>query len=227
MPWVGHEIRRKELNVSVHRLPAAVFVRAVVLLILMVLRDAGRHRPTRSTIRSSVERFGAPLGPMPAGDPSRRPSPTTRPHHVASKRCWGRVVGLGRETEGGGGPSGARSGGAGTVEGQAGAGWRGDRSPDVCRGGETGAPCWVCTETNDCSRRPRSLNGSGSPSATCGGWDAKASCRGSSCRDASTSGSPRRTSSGSSLVRVSGQRQCVLAVARRCMLRRVGSEVLR
>ena len=61
---------------SVHRLPAAVFVRAVVLLILMVLRDAGRHRPTRSTIRSSVERIGAPLGPMPAGDPSRRPSPT-------------------------------------------------------------------------------------------------------------------------------------------------------
>ena len=212
---------------SVRRCAAARLVRALLLLILTVLRDVGRQRPTRSTIRSSVERFGAPLDPMPAGDPSRRPSPTTRPHHVASKRCWGRVVGLGRETEGGGGPSGARGEGAGTVEGRAGAGRRGDRSPDVCRGGESSAPCWVCTETNDCSRRPRSLSGSGSPSATCGGWDAKASCRGSSCRGASTSGSQKRTSSASSLVRVSGQPQCVHAVPRRCMLHRAGSEVSR
>ncbi len=209
------------------RRSAGRLVRALLLLILTVCRDAGRHRPIRSTIRSSVERVGAPHDPMPAGDPSRRPSPTTRPHHVASKRCWGRVVGLGRETEGGGGPSGARGGGAGTVEGRTGAGRMGDKGPDVCRGGESCAPCWVCTETNDCSRRPRSLSGSGSPSATCGGWGAKASCRGSSCRGASTSGSPRRTSSASSLVRVSGQCQGVPAVPRRCALRRVGSEVSR
>lgn len=188
----------------VRRWPAVRLVRALLLLILTVPRDAGRHRPIPSTIRSTVERIGAPLGPMPAGDPSRRPIPTTHPHHVQA-RWSGRVVGLGRETEHGDGPSGARSGVGRTVEGRAGAGRRGDRSPDVCRGGEPSAPCWVCNETNDSSRRPRSQSGSASPSDTCGGWDAKGCSRGSRCRGASTCGSPRRTWSGSSPRVVSSQ----------------------
>jgi hypothetical protein len=149
---------------------AAAFVRAMLLLFLTVCRAAGRHRPIRSTIRSSVERFGAPLDPMPAGDPSRRPSLTTHPHHVQARWLSGRVVSLGRETEGGGGPSGARSEGGGRVEGRAGAGRRRDRSPDVCRGVEWCAPYSVCKRHErlltaaevgvpdcpaDCAARPR------------------------------------------------------------------------
>ena len=205
---------------------ATRLLQAALPLILTLARAAGHHRPTRSRTRSTVERVGAPAGPMPAGDPSRRQSPTTRPHRQ-QVGVWGRVVGLCRETEERGGAGRCQERGAGTEEQMPGGGLEWSGSPDVCRAGECAAPCRSCETANDCSRRLRSPNGSGSPSATCGGWDAKACCRGSSCRDASTSASQRRTSSASYLVRVSGQRQCVPAVRHRCTLRRVGSEVSR
>ena len=205
---------------------AAARLARALLLILTLCRDAGRHRPIPSPVPSAAEGIGAPLGPISAGDPSRRLSPTTHPHRQ-QVGSWGRVVGLSRGTEPGEDPSGCVELECGTGEGRAGAGRRGHRSPDVCRGSAWCAPSSVCATTDDCSRRLRSPNGSGSPSATCGGWDAKASCRGSSCRDASTSGSPRRTSSDSSLACANGQRQGDPAVPRGCTLRRGGSEVSR
>jgi hypothetical protein len=206
----------------VHRLIAT----AATFRLARVARGLAHHRPIRSPKRSSAERIGAPAGPVPAGDPSRRQSPTIRPHRQ-QVGVWGRVVGLCRETEERGGAGRCQKRGAGTEERMPGGGRKGCTSPDVCRAGETSTPYGSCETANDCSRRLRSPNGSGSPSATCGGWDAKASCRGSSCRGASTCASPRRTSRSSSPVRVASQRQDVRVVPRRHDRSRVGSEVER
>lgn len=178
------------------------------------------RRPTRSPTPSSDERIGAPLGPIPPGNPSPLPFPTTRPHQSQAP-SWVRVVGTTRGTKPGEGPSGASS-----VGGEAGERKAGGSDEEAGRGGQRGASSRGCAKAVDFSQRRRWPSGSDTRSGTCGGWGAKACCRGSSCRGASTCVSRRRTSSGSSTARAA-RRPGRFAMCRpgRSHRRRPGSEV--
>ena len=193
---------------------------ALCALTLWLVARSFCRRPTRSPIRSQVERIGAPLGPIPPGNPSPRPCPTTRPHRQQVDE-WVRVVGPDRGTEPGEGPSGARSVAAGMGERQVESGrwwwWLDvlgsrDQRRLLTEGEEvqgrtcaSGAPEWACGTADDCSQRRRSQSASDTPSATSGDSVARASCRGSNCPAGSTCGSPRRTSSAWSTSRVAAR----------------------
>jgi hypothetical protein len=142
------------------------------------------------------------------------PGSTTHSHRATSwpgESGWSTPVEVGGQREAerrgsGGGGAGVRKGIEDGIQVVPGADVDGGAASDerlsegeessACRSAGQRAPSGVCKRTwEDCSRRLRSLIVSASRSVTSGGWDAKAFCRGSNCRDASTCGSQKATSS--------------------------------